>query len=51
MDTWATACGASGGTSFSSPIWAGFIALANQRAALMGNPSVGFLNPAIYDLS
>ena len=39
-----------GGTSFSSPIWTGFIALANQQAAAEGKPPVGFLNPTIYAL-
>jgi subtilase family serine protease len=38
------------GTSFSSPIWTGFIALANQQAAADGKPPVGFLNPTIYAL-
>jgi kumamolisin len=39
-----------GGTSFASPIWAGFIALANERAAKEGKPRVGFLNPTLYRL-
>lgn len=39
-----------GGTSESSPLWAGFMALANQQAASEGNPPVGFPNPAIYRL-
>jgi subtilase family serine protease len=37
-----------GGTSFASPIWAGYIALANERAARTGMPRVGFLNPTLY---
>jgi subtilase family serine protease len=37
-----------GGTSFASPIWAGFIALANEQAATHNRPRVGFLNPALY---
>jgi subtilase family serine protease len=37
-----------GGTSAAAPLWAGFTALINQQAALFGNPTVGFLNPAIY---
>lgn len=37
-----------GGTSESSPLWAGFMALVNQQAAAEGNPPVGFINPAIY---
>ena len=43
--------GGLGGTSFASPIWAGFIALANQQAATNGKPAVGFLNPALYALA
>jgi hypothetical protein len=39
-----------GGTSISSPLWAGFMALVNQQATLRGRPPVGFLNPAIYAL-
>jgi kumamolisin len=39
-----------GGTSFASPIWAGFIALVNQQAAAAGQPRVGFLNPTLYAL-
>jgi kumamolisin len=39
-----------GGTSFSSPIWAGFAALMNQYAAQQGKPTVGFLNPTLYTL-
>jgi uncharacterized membrane protein len=37
-----------GGTSEAAPLWAGFIALANQQAAANGKPRVGFVNPAIY---
>ena len=40
-----------GGTSFASPIWAGFIALANEQAAANGEPTVGFLNPTLYALA
>ena len=39
-----------GGTSASAPLWAGFLALVNQQAASLGNPSAGFINPAIYAL-
>ncbi len=42
--------GTVGGTSCSSPQWAGFYALANQQAASLGQPPLGFLNPAIYAL-
>jgi uncharacterized repeat protein (TIGR03803 family) len=37
-----------GGSSASTPLWAGFAALVNQQAAANGRPSVGFMNPAIY---
>ena len=38
-----------GGTSFAAPMWAGFIALANQQYA-QSNPgkTIGFINPGIY---
>jgi len=39
-----------GGTSASSPQWAGFMALINQAAAAQSRPPVGFANPAIYAL-
>src|SRR6266567_3710321 len=42
--------GTTGGTSASSPLWAAFTALANQQAAASGQPSVGFINPAIYTI-
>src|SRR5580658_10248371 len=37
-----------GGTSFAAPMWAGYIALANQQSAASSGPAVGFINPAIY---
>jgi subtilase family serine protease len=37
-----------GGTSFAAPMWAGFIALANQQLKASGDSNVGFLNPTIY---
>jgi len=43
-------CGETGGTSYSSPLWAGFIALVNQQAVENGQPTVGFLNPIIYEI-
>ena len=42
--------GGNGGTSFASPIWAGFIALANQRSAHYGDGRIGFLNPLLYNM-
>ncbi len=38
------------GTSCAAPLWAGFIALANQQASNYHLPPVGFINPAIYAL-
>ena len=37
-----------GGTSCSAPLWAGFTALVNEAASAAGEPSAGFLNPALY---
>jgi subtilase family serine protease len=37
-----------GGTSFAAPMWAGFIALANEQLASNGDAPVGFLDPTIY---
>ena len=37
-----------GGTSFSAPMWAGYIALVNQQLVADGKPTIGFLNPTIY---
>jgi kumamolisin len=37
-----------GGTSASSPLWAGFTALINQQGT--GNGPVGFLNPLLYQI-
>lgn len=37
-----------GGTSAATPLWAGYVALANQQAAANGKASVGFLNPLLY---
>ncbi len=42
------ACGTGlGGTSFAAPLWAGYLALANQQAAANGE-SIGYINPIIY---
>jgi kumamolisin len=37
-----------GGTSFATPMWAGYIALVNQQLANTGQPTIGFINPTIY---
>ena len=38
------------GTSLSTPVWAGVVAMVNQYRASMGLPNVGLLNPWIYTL-
>ena len=40
--------GTYGGTSFAAPMWAAFIALANQQAASQGKAPMGFFMPKIY---
>jgi len=46
-----TSCTANlyGGTSFAAPMWAGFLALANEQGVSNGQPLLGFINPALYD--
>ncbi len=39
------------GTSFASPLWAGFNALVNQQATAQGKPRDGFINPALYAIA
>ncbi len=39
-----------GGTSFSAPRWAGFMALVNQQAVAASGSVVGFVNPALYQI-
>lgn len=41
---------AGGGTSLSSPLWAGFTALINQYLQKQGAKPVGFFNPALYQI-
>jgi kumamolisin len=45
-----TACLANeyGGTSFAAPMWAAYVALANQLLASESKGPVGFINPTIY---
>jgi subtilase family serine protease len=40
-----------GGTSFAAPMWAGYLALANEQAATKKDPPPGFINPTIYPLA
>src|ERR1700689_2790756 len=37
-----------GGTSFAAPMWAGYIALANQQSVANGYSTIGFINPYLY---
>ncbi len=39
-----------GGTSYATPRWAGYIALANQQSVANGGSTMGFLNPKIYNI-
>jgi hypothetical protein len=39
-----------GGTSFAAPMWAGYLALVNEQAVAKGKPTLGFINPALYDI-
>jgi kumamolisin len=39
-----------GGTSFAAPLWAGYLALANQQAVANGGATLGFINTFIYPL-
>jgi subtilase family serine protease len=39
-----------GGTSFAAPLWAAYLALANQQALLNGQPTLGFINPSLYSI-
>ena len=39
-----------GGTSFATPMWAGYIALANEQGAANGVPPLGFIDPAVYNI-
>ena len=40
-----------GGTSAASPLWAAFCSLVNEKAALTGSATVGFIAPAIYAIA
>ncbi|MGH7978656.1 MAG: BACON domain-containing protein, partial [Limisphaerales bacterium] len=40
--------GGFGGTSCAAPLWAGFAAMINQQAVARREPTVGFINPAVY---
>lgn len=42
--------GGLGGTSYSTAIWVGYMALANEQAVANKKPPIGFINPLIYPL-
>ena len=39
-----------GGTSFAAPMWAGYLALANQQSLANGGTTLGFINPTLYTI-
>jgi subtilase family serine protease len=39
-----------GGTSFATPMWAGYLALVNQQSVENGGTVMGFINPALYNI-
>ncbi len=39
-----------GGTSFAAPMWAGYLALANQQSLANGGSLLGFVNPMLYSI-
>ena len=39
-----------GGTSFAAPMWAGYLALANQQSLANGGTALGFINPTLYTI-
>jgi len=43
-----TCAGGWGGTSFSAPRWAGYLALVNEESVSRTDSTVGFLNPSLY---
>ncbi len=39
-----------GGTSFATPMWAGYLALVNQQSVANTSETVGFINPSLYSI-
>ncbi len=39
-----------GGTSFATPMWAGYLALVNQQSVANDNKTAGFINPSLYSI-
>ncbi|GAB3147378.1 hypothetical protein GCM10027258_40670 [Amycolatopsis stemonae] len=40
-----------GGTSLSSPLWAGYVAMVNQKAKAGGKTNLGGINPTLYSIA
>ncbi|HWD82542.1 MAG TPA: S53 family peptidase, partial [Kribbella sp.] len=40
-----------GGTSLSSPLWAGYLAMVNQKAKGAGKSNLGAINPTVYSIA
>jgi subtilase family serine protease len=40
-----------GGTSAAAPLWAAFTSLVNQQAQSQGKSTMGFINPALYEIA
>jgi hypothetical protein len=38
------------GTSLAAPLWAGFMALVDQKSQQIGGGPMGFINPTVYDI-
>ena len=38
------------GTSIAAPLWAGFMALVNQKGSSLGLGPIGYINPSIYQI-
>jgi subtilase family serine protease len=39
-----------GGSSFATPMWAGYLALVNEQSVANGNKMLGFINPSLYTI-
>ena len=39
-----------GGTSFATPMWAGYLALVNQQSVANTGRTLGFINPSLYSI-
>lgn len=39
-----------GGTSYAAPQWAGFMAMVNEQEVTNSGPTLGFINPTLYEI-